>query len=74
MDDFLLSALRRALIKLENPVYGGVYIGLVGLSLVLYFTTCYTNPGYVFISKYKQVGLLLRLFLSLLNPLPDDKF
>ena len=41
---------------MENPLYGGMFFMLLFISLVLYYITCLTDPGYVPISKYKRVG------------------
>lgn len=44
---FVNSDLREALIDLEDPVYGITYVLLVVLSLSLYYTACFVEPGYV---------------------------
>lgn len=51
-----VSDLKRSLVYLENPLYGGMFLMLLAMSLILYYITCLTDPGFVPISKYKKVG------------------
>lgn len=46
------SALRRSLIDMEDPVYGLLYILLLTFSLVMYYTTCNVDPGYINLKTY----------------------
>lgn len=48
------TGLRKSLVYLENPLYGGMFLMLLLISLILYYITCLTDPGYVSISKYKR--------------------
>lgn len=47
------SVLKKALIDLEDPVYGIGYVIVVVLSLVMYYIACVVDPGYVQKQKKK---------------------
>ncbi|KAH3791383.1 hypothetical protein DPMN_144868 [Dreissena polymorpha] len=52
----LFSVLHHALIDLQDPIYGVLFCCLLAVSLVLYFVTCFTDPGYVPKQKLKTTG------------------
>ena len=61
----LVAVLREWLVDQENLMLGAAYISLLLCSLVLYFVTCFTDPGYISLTeKKKTVCLLLRFLFS----------
>ncbi|XP_052787981.1 palmitoyltransferase ZDHHC12-B-like isoform X2 [Mya arenaria] len=48
------TELRRALIELQYPVYGTIFLFTLFVSLVLYYIASMTDPGYVDISQFRQ--------------------
>ncbi|KAJ8301007.1 hypothetical protein KUTeg_022526, partial [Tegillarca granosa] len=54
------STLRRSLIDMDDPVYGLLYILLLTFSLVMYYTACNVDPGYInpktYVNKKKVIN------------------
>ncbi|KAK3705143.1 hypothetical protein RRG08_005531 [Elysia crispata] len=52
------SMLREWLVERENLVLGSVYSGLLLCSVVLYYVTCLTDPGYISPTEQKKQKLI----------------
>ena len=59
--------LKKALVDLEDPVYGIGYVIVVVLSLVMYYMACLVDPGYV--QKQKVILCNICEFFFILHDL-----
>ncbi|XP_060066115.1 palmitoyltransferase ZDHHC12-B-like [Ylistrum balloti] len=54
---FKKTALQHALLEFADPLYGISYVVLLVFSLIMYFTACLMDPGYVPVTIYKKSGV-----------------
>ncbi|CAL1533571.1 unnamed protein product [Lymnaea stagnalis] len=69
---FKESILHHSLIDGEHVAMGVIYILMVLWSLAMYFLTCFTNPGYITVTKYNKASMLQLQTKQTVNS--DDDF